>query len=395
MQYNIPVSKADKLRKMVAKFNKKGANLHYAEIGETVIDGTMFYWAEDLNGRKFRRECPCKVKCLVVEADGSYIIDGWEFVGTIEFLDAGNVIRLASSKFDGKVPERFRTSENVCEHCHTIRNRKDLYIIHNVETDEYRQVGKQCLLEYTRGMDANVCASIMEEMAKFVELQDYGVEYDEFMGNGFGASGYGCSSNAVKKHAYALVKEFGYMRGTTVDDLVSFLYNIDVEKSKKRQFEALTLPTDEEIAEIDSYVETMPTDSDYFKNAKVVWQSQYLETRDFALVASFIGVYLRKIVERKAADSKKSSQWVGEVGERITIKAKSVRVLYTKDSYTYNGPLTFVQEIVGEDGNVYVWSTTNNLSDMEGDFTLVATVKSHGEYRGVKQTVVTRGRVTE
>ena len=49
-------------------------------------------------------------------------------------------------------------------------------------------------------------------------------------------------------------------------------------------------------------------------------------------------------------------------------------------------------------GNVYTWKTANNIGyeDAEGvwqkpeEFTIKGTVKEHSEYRGEKQTVLTR-----
>ena len=47
-----------------------------------------------------------------------------------------------------------------------------------------------------------------------------------------------------------------------------------------------------------------------------------------------------------------------------------------------------------EDGNVMMWTTGNSL-DVEYSYTVTGTVRKHEEYRGVKQTWLTRCRVTQ
>ena len=82
---------------------------------------------------------------------------------------------------------------------------------------------------------------------------------------------------------------------------------------------------------------------------------------------------------------------------------------YTGTSYSYydNGE-RHIYTFRDADGNCYVWKTTNPLvtweedergyeerveAEVGGKVTLKATVKEHGEYRGIKQTVLTRAKV--
>ena len=48
-------------------------------------------------------------------------------------------------------------------------------------------------------------------------------------------------------------------------------------------------------------------------------------------------------------------------------------------------------EIIDTEGHTYKWSASTNIIG-EG-YTIVATVKSHYDYKGIKQTVITRGKV--
>lgn len=105
------------------------------------------------------------------------------------------------------------------------------------------------------------------------------------------------------------------------------------------------------------------------------------------------------------------SEYIGEVGKRITITAKLV------NDYTFTrrfGRLeqdTNIYTFEDESGNVFCWKTSGSLGIAghvvrdgirdyryeavhRGDtFTCKATVKEHSEYKGTKQTVVTRVKV--
>ena len=56
--------------------------------------------------------------------------------------------------------------------------------------------------------------------------------------------------------------------------------------------------------------------------------------------------------------------------------------------------ITRLYKMVGEDGNVYTWKTGKLFDDVEDSvITVVGTVKAHTEFRGVKQTELTRCRI--
>jgi hypothetical protein len=148
-------------------------------------------------------------------------------------------------------------------------------------------------------------------------------------------------------------------------------------------------------------------------NAKTAWTKEYAEYRDIALLASFVKVFLKdksqEVVRQAQKETGNDAGYVGNVGDKIVIKnLKSVRVLFIKDNsqYGYNASSSYLLELIDSEGHVYVWSTTiflrpdkdfaslgkydEALSNVES---ITATVKEHKEYKGVKQTVITRGKV--
>ena len=109
------------------------------------------------------------------------------------------------------------------------------------------------------------------------------------------------------------------------------------------------------------------------------------------------------------------SEWVAEPKKRIDLELTLVRdYQYDRQAYGYSYgnhvETAHIYTLADADGNCYVWKTTKWLEQEYEDedgfiesiiaepgdkVALKATVKEHGEYRGIKQTVITRPKVKE
>lgn len=396
MKYSIPVPRIEKLQKIIAKYQRKGANITLELGGFVTLDGVVSICDKQTHTY---HDAQVKVKCQEVFVDGKYIIEDWQFVGTIQFTQNGNIIRLADSSFEGMVPEKYLHTPQVCEHCNTIRNRKDTYLIYNIKTNEFKQVGSKCLLDYTKGLDADECASIMSCLNQMVELGNLECNDDEFFG--FKASsGFGCGSD-VKNHALALVKAKGY-KGSCFScpsyiDLSNFYFKQQRQQDWwKKEYGSIQLATKEEVEAVDEFARQHINDGmGYMRNASLAWLSDCIEYRDFGLICSFANTYLKEVEKaelRKQEAMALDNSWVGNIGDRITIKVAKARPLYYKDNShkSYYACETTVYKIIDDKGHTFKWSTSHDVE--EGD-TIVATVKEHATWKDLKQTVITRGTI--
>lgn len=87
-----------------------------------------------------------------------------------------------------------------------------------------------------------------------------------------------------------------------------------------------------------------------------------------------------------------ASEWQGNVGDRLTLTLHVDRALqYEHPAYGRPYMMTSSMLYLMSDaaGNVYKWSTTKALTE-NADVQLRGTVKEHVEYKGIKQTVLTR-----
>ena len=124
----------------------------------------------------------------------------------------------------------------------------------------------------------------------------------------------------------------------------------------------------------------------------------------------------RQEAERqKVRETNARSNFVGEVGDKLEIKATLTNcITYEKSNYYGYGTVTaHIYKFIDSDGNILVWFTESGIDAKEGDrVTLKATVKKHSYYTeredkkydeisgeeikqdgGTKQTILTRCKV--
>lgn len=100
---------------------------------------------------------------------------------------------------------------------------------------------------------------------------------------------------------------------------------------------------------------------------------------------------VNQIRESKKPESK--SQWIGEEKEKIIdIPVKITRISGFCSRFGWTDVITMMNE-----DNIISWFTSSNISDLEvgKEYLLSATIKEHGEYKGERQTVITRAKLKE
>ena len=93
--------------------------------------------------------------------------------------------------------------------------------------------------------------------------------------------------------------------------------------------------------------------------------------------------------KKKALETFEStkSQYLGEIGERLTVKVILKKVYIFEGVFGTTGIFTFEDE----EENTIVWKTSADKAFEEDTiYVLTGKVKEHSEYRGDKQTVLTR-----
>lgn len=89
------------------------------------------------------------------------------------------------------------------------------------------------------------------------------------------------------------------------------------------------------------------------------------------------------------------SEYVGNIGDTITATVMLAGIFKYKTHFTYYGETNYIYKFTDENGNALVWKTTAFLKIREGETcNIKGKVKEHNEYKGDKQTVLTRCKIS-
>ena len=362
----------------------------------------------EIIGEEMRRDSRSKIgdpsnkyndvfhKFIIVKVDGEAKVGNWEFIATLNVRNNGNVIRRFNTNV--AIPEYFKTSPNVCDHCNTSRERKNLYVIRNVETGEFKQVGGSCLMSYS-GISVDHAAAIMDGI-------DHLYSYDNMYDNDFAYGKRYYSVKDVISYASIIVNKVGYfnvesafptrsmvnmmLANESIDhrvydlnkELESYLFDV---RFSKNEFE------EDNSADVDAiinYYMSLDDNSEFVHNIQTIISDEYVTCKDLGFLCYTPQGYAKHVereIERAKRNVWKREHW-GEIGKRY--KNVPVQDIRKVAGYETMYGVMYVWQIVTEDGIVLTWKSGNYPDDEIS--TVSFTIKEHGEYNGIPQTIVTR-----
>lgn len=128
-------------------------------------------------------------------------LNGWKLLGSIAHEASGNVFSNAPGE---EIPEEYRDTKGLCDHCKTLRQRRDTMIIE--KDGEVRQIGRNCLQDFIG--DVNI-KGITQYYKTWPSLADF-----------VGGMGGGVSRDYVSTLDYmaavaCAIRHFGFVSSTT------------------------------------------------------------------------------------------------------------------------------------------------------------------------------------
>ena len=333
-------------------------------------------------------------------------LPGWELVAVITPVSNEKLLKIVPDK---TVPDTYRNVSMVCEHCNKARHRKDTFVMHNTETNEYKQIGRQCIQDFLGGDPTGIFnrATWVNEIKTTMEDA-----CEDRIHHGRKERCW--SMEEILNLACAIIRKTGYWsmkaiqnmeaednsgKSSTYSDTLWLLcpdWNTKDREAKDKYIEKWGIEVQEQdinqAKQVISWAQQIPTDvkNSYLYNIGVAARSNVATDQTAALLISAIEAY-RKEIEKITYEKKekKESNWIGQPNDRIIIQnVKQVNRYVMEGDYGICSCIKFVQE---ETGNVFIWWASGNV-DFASDepLTIKATVKAHEEYKGTKQTVILR-----
>jgi len=361
---------------------------------------------------------------VTIECDDLIKANGWTIRAKVEHSRDGNIVTGIGPK--PVSPEWYKAPAH-CEHCKTNRFRSITYFCEN-EAGMIRQVGRTCLHDYTGISPAT--ATI------WAEVQD-------IIGNGLDcmtsewserSSGRMHPTETILAHACDCIRERGYIKssepGSTRDlvaakiadraeptanameeakSILEWITSLDAvickedEDRKAARAEAKARAIADGYSEEDfddvrdqyyCYLDYASKVGNLERDCIPLALSGYARSKHIGRLA-YMPIAYKRYLEKKACDEKReaerltaaaASSYVGDVGQRITVKMATANLVTSWES---DYGRTYLYKFTDEQGNVYIWYASRGIEAHDG-MTIKATIKNHNERDGVKQTVITR-----
>lgn len=381
--FKIPQANYEKFEAALAKLSRKAIKLG----GEAFMPVPFSYEMVSVGAGQAIKVLDILLDCTIVQ------VNGWEFIARIDHAngDLGNIVRALPGQV---IPEMYRHTGCVCEHCHVKRFRRDTFLLREVATGRIQQVGSSCLKDFLGGHDP-------VKLAKLAELLSYANEcahgYTNYVGG---------DKRYLDLAAYLEYVSFDMRdRGFYVSRAISSERNIQATSDRSLDMMLHVneyLDVDLKLADEDrtnanqaiEWAQALGEDgselNDYQHNIKVLAASGFIEYRSTGYAASILSAWKR--ATQVIVDApRKTSNYVGEKGQKLNFAA----TLQQFSSWINDrDALQFRYSFEDKAGNLFTWFTGVDLDFDKGTkVKLTGTVKDFNDYKNVKSTILTRCRV--
>jgi hypothetical protein len=183
---------------------------------------------------------------------------------------------------------------------------------------------------------------------------------------------------SIHKNGYVPTSEIASTRQVVSETI--FGGNLHITASKEDE---------EEAVKVLEWMKTIPMNvSCYLTNLRQIADNGYASPKNFGYVCSAVMEYYKEL--SKKVERKDCSEYFGSVGDKIEREVTLVNKYETQSYYGYMCYHIFKDD----EGHTFVWMTSSRPCLSIGNaYKIKATIKEHSEYKGEKQTFVTRVKV--
>ena len=400
----LPLDNVTAFEKKMEALQKVAAKLHLDSIKKEKLYTITEYRRAFINHEQAIRE----VNYIVYEVSGrGPVLEGWNLLAALDFEQGKNapMVRTVPGQ---EIPSSYFNTNSFCEHCHSQRFRKVVYVLKNEE--KTIQVGSSCLKDF-------IGHGPIEEMVKYFtyiqSLKAFNL-YEEEKTHRFGINDLNLEKDFVLTALIKFINKFGYVSrkmmdngfmskfGTTSNQLsfaISARYFGTGSPEKNEDDQALidTLwnePTPdiildqaramlEEIKKLDS------TKSSFNHNLKVLANASYWKIKDLGFVAAMYPVCSNLFKKEEENNSKKSnttvvSKFIGYEKEKVQITVN----IKNKMRLDSEWGISYLHACKDENGNIIIFYNKKELGEKDSTIKIKGTIKSLNTYKGEEQTVL-------
>jgi hypothetical protein len=364
---------------------------------------------EDVKATQERREFHSQADPVLFEELDIVIrgeipsLGGWFLLAKID--SAGIVFGVPGAP---DAPAEYRERIGECDHCEKIRKRSETFVVMH-QTGETKLVGRTCLGDFL-GAFALDPHRVWKLLVEWSEVGSDDKEYE------WGGSKWvpthtpieliQTTFKAIRTHGWAPKSASGIptaaLVGKALDDQRMMRHDGEGKSDAEiLRDEFKTIEVDEELCEAAFRWALSDDDNDYRKNIQQLAGMAEVSSKYYGFVCSILPSYERELgrqieyakqEKKQAEEVQRATEWIGEIGERITVEAIVTGKRFIQSDW---GVTTLVKFETTEGYKVAWFASGNgaNYGDPGDKVAVTGRVKSHNEFKGAKETIVTRAKM--
>lgn len=399
--YTIPMYDYDSFMSTLEKINKKAQKY-----------GIKPLTIKNKEKIVYKKEIPSEGKPAImawkIDLQGEPVrINGWKFIAKVDHTpeNGNNILTFVPGNFNPEVKKFVNASNRNCDFCHSNRDRNNTYIIQN-DSGELKQIGGQCLQKYI-GDAARQLAKFSFSMHNILDELEDNEDEGGFKG---GNRKVIVDVQTALASAITITDKYGFVKSSssengeiTTKKLLEFalFYHGNLDKDLPKEFHQIvrdasfpTAETRKRADEIINWMKTLPEEqksSSYMLSLESIFDADMVSQKSTGIIASVPTVYSSNIKKKNNLVS--SGEYIGSVGAKIP--ETTVTAIYSKIFEGTYGSYQMVKFKDDADNN-YIWFNTSKVDIKEGKkYNIIGTIKKHDEFKGIKQTVLTRVKASE
>lgn len=319
------------------------------------------------------------------------LIEGYKYLGCIQEIN-GYLFYYTNENLSKEI----QTSESFCcDHCNIKRRRTTVYVFEDANKQR-KVIGSNCVNKY---FPVNVEKELYHYAKMVSEVINF-FEGDEEFSYHTGSNLFQEFKMCVLSCAFILDQSGVYISG---DELSS-----NSTKSKIQRFQHILHSKQHERSEqdglfVDKYLEWCRLNQDYYEKIMEYYVS-YSATTDFQtnLKHTFLAQLDRigliaygcyeygKLTNRYTSLDIKESKYLGEIDQKLECEVKLVAVIQNQFQKSNIVIDQNIMKFLDKDENVIIWKTGLREYKLNSTYKLSGKIKDHQEFRGIKQTILTR-----
>lgn len=380
---DVPACNMQAIEKIIARMVKKGIKARLDVTRESVKNVPVKRITEERKVENTGLNEPVSVVDFDLTVANANL-GKWELLGTKERVGDGAI-------YVGDIPDAYKNADFSCNHCNTNRRRNKVAVIRNTEDGSIMQVGYACLSDFI-GCELGAFGALIKGIDAIYLQVNYFGDCEHTSHN------YYYNVNQFLQIAYNCIVKYGYVKQNydgkiATPERISIAYSditneyVDSENVDTKLIDKIKQAF---------YDFAKSHQSDFTHNVCAILEQTCVKriyTNYMYFVPTFYVNKVRWDDRRARAEQAKkelNDEYAGAVGDKITTAATVECVTGFDGQYGY----MYVYNFKDVHGHLLVWFTGKDLDVNTGDkIRISGTIKKLNEYKGIKQTVLTRCKV--